>query len=173
VWKMALEAAGLAVAGTQDVVVAVAPVAVQSAHPAAAVAVAVGRGGEGRAVYPPSGMGSTYPGDVALVDMLSMAAPSTPKPISLIEAFAFLERRLAHLIHSFCDHDRLNRGFVFVEAAGILTWAETGMPSSEHCRTPLWPNSDRERSAPDLIFLAVRRARYTRYRGKIVGIAWK
>jgi hypothetical protein len=170
---MALEAAGLAVAGIQDVAVAVASIAVQSVDPAVAVAVAVGRVGAGRVVYPPSGMGNMWPGDVALADMPSMAAPSPPTPISLIGAFAFLERRLAHLIHSFRDHDRLNRGFVLVEAAETLTWAETGMPSSEHCRTPLWPNSDRERSAPDLIFLAVRRARCTRYRGKIVGIAWK
>jgi len=182
VWKMALEAAGLAVTETQDVVVvavaaAVALVAVQFAGPAGAlavaVAVAVGREGTARLVYPPSGMGNTWAGDVALADMLSMVAPSTPRPICLIGAFAFLKRRLAHLIHSFRGHDRWNRGFVLVEAAEILTWAETGMPSSEHCRTPLWPNSDRERSAPDLIFLAVRRARCTRYRGKIVGIAWK
>jgi hypothetical protein len=160
--KMAQEAAELAI-DTQDV--AVAPDAVQLAVPA------VGREVVGLVVYPPFDMGNTMLEDAALIDMLSTVPPLAP--ISLNEAFEILKRRLAHLIHSFHDRDRLNRGFVLVEAAEILTWEETGMPSTEHCRTPRWPNSGRERSAPDLIFLAVRRARCTRYRGKIVRIAWK
>jgi hypothetical protein len=90
-----------------------------------------------------------------------------------IEVFVSPERRLAHSIHNFHDRDRWNRGYVLVEAAEILTWAERGMPLHEHCRTPLWPNSDRERSAPDLIFPAVRRAEYTNYRGDTLRIAWK
>jgi hypothetical protein len=60
-----------------------------------------------------------------------------------------------------------------VEAAEILTWAERGMPLNEHCRTPLWPNSDRERTAPGLIFLDVRRVRCTKYRDETLRIAWK
>ena len=91
----------------------------------------------------------------------------------LIEVFVPPERRLAHSIHNFHDYDRWNRGYVLVEAAEILTWAEKGMPLHEHCRTPLWPNSDRERSAPGLIFPAVRRAEYTNYRGDTLRIAWK
>ncbi len=90
-----------------------------------------------------------------------------------IEAPVSLERRPVHSIHSFHDHDRWVRGFVLVEAAEILTWAERGMPLFEHCRTPLCPNSDRERSAPDLIFLDVRRAECTKYRDKTLRIAWK
>ena len=90
-----------------------------------------------------------------------------------VEVPEFPERRLAHLIHSFHDRDRWSRGYVLVEAAEILTWAERGMPLFEHCRTPLYPNSDREKSAPDLIFLDVRRARYTKYRDKLLRIAWK
>jgi hypothetical protein len=89
-----------------------------------------------------------------------------------VEVPEFPERRLAHLIHSSHDRDRWSRGYVLVEAAEILTWAERGMPLNEHCRTPLWPNSDRERTAPGLIFLAVRRARCTKYRGERLRIAW-
>jgi hypothetical protein len=92
---------------------------------------------------------------------------------ALMEAAVSLERLPVHPIHSFHDHDRWLRGFVLVEAAEILTWAERGMPLFEHCRTPLYPNSDREKSAPDLIFLDVRRARYTKYRDKLLRIAWK
>jgi len=90
-----------------------------------------------------------------------------------IEAPVSLDRRPVHSIHSFHDHDRWLRDFVLVEAAEILTWAERGMPLFEHCRTPLCPNSDRERSAPDLIFLDVRRAECTKYRDKTLRIAWK
>jgi len=90
-----------------------------------------------------------------------------------IEAPVSLERRPVHSIHSFHDHDRWLRGFVLVEAAEILTWAERGMPLFEHCRTPLCPKSDRERNAPDLVFLDVRRAECTEYRDKTLRIAWK
>jgi hypothetical protein len=83
------------------------------------------------------------------------------------------ERRLAQSIHSFHDCDRWNRGYVLVEAAEILTWAERDMPLNEHCRTPLWPNSDRVRTSPGLIFLAVRRARCTNCRDDTLRIAWK
>jgi hypothetical protein len=91
----------------------------------------------------------------------------------LMEAPVSLERLPVHSIHSFHDHDRWLRGFVLVEAAEILTWAERGMPFFEHCRTPLYPNSDREKSAPDLIFPDVRRERYSKYRDKPLRIAWK
>jgi len=159
--KMALEAVELAI----DMLDVVAPDAEQLAAPA------VGRGVMVLIVYPPFDMGNMMLEDAALVDMLSTVPPLAPIP--LIEAFEILKRRLAHLIHSFHYRGRSNRGFVLVEAAEILTWEETGMPSTEHCRTPRWPNSGRERSAPNLIFLAVRRARCTRYRGEIVRIAWK
>ena len=92
---------------------------------------------------------------------------------ALMEAAVSLERLPVHPIHSFHDHDRWLRGFVLVEAAEILTWAERGMPLNEHCRTPLWPNSDRERTAPGLIFLDVRRVRCTKYRDETLKIAWK
>jgi hypothetical protein len=87
--------------------------------------------------------------------------------------FESLGRRLAQSIHSFHDRDRWNRGYVLEEAGEILTWAERGMPLHEHCRTPLWPNSDRERTSPGLTFLAVRRARCTNYRDDSLRIAWK
>ena len=91
---------------------------------------------------------------------------------ALLAIFDSPERRLAQSIHSFHDHDRWIQGYVLVEAAEILTWAERGMPLNEHCRTPLWPNSDRERTSPGLIFLAVRRARCTNYRDDTLRIAW-
>lgn len=95
--------------------------------------------------------------------MLVVVAPSAALG-ALFGVLVFLERLLAHLtIHS--RHDRWSQGSVLVEAAEILTWAERGMPLNEHCRTPLWPNSDRERTAPGLIFLDVRRVRGTKYRG--------
>jgi hypothetical protein len=97
---------------------------------------------------------------------VAAAAAQLKAPVSL-------ERLPVHSIHSFHDHDRWLRGFVLVEAAEILTWAERGMPLFEHCRTPLYPNSDREKSAPDLIFLDVRRERYSKYRDKPLRIAWK
>jgi hypothetical protein len=88
------------------------------------------------------------------------------------QVLVFPERLLAHLtIHS--RHDRWSQGSFLVEAAEILTWAERGMPLNEHCRTPLWPNSDRERTAPGLIFLDVRRVRCTKYRDETLKIAWK
>ena len=110
--------------------------------------------------------------------MLEELAPYsvTEVPYTLnapIEAPVSLERRPVHSIHSFPDHDRWHRGVVLVEAAEILTWAEKGMPFVEHCRTPLWPNSDRERSAPGLIFLDVRRVGYTKCRDESLRIAWK
>lgn len=89
------------------------------------------------------------------------------------EVFAFPDRRPAHPTHSFHDHDRWSRGFVLVEAAEILTWAERGMPLNEHCRTPLWPNSDRWKSAPGLIYLDVRRVICLNCRDEVLGIAWK
>jgi hypothetical protein len=110
-------------------------------------------------------LGELIPVDSVMEDPYALKAP--------IEAPVCLERRPVHSIHSFHDHDRWIRGFVLVEAAEILTWAERGMPLFEHCRTPLWPNSDRERSAPDLIFPDVRRARCTKYRDRALRIAWK
>jgi len=89
------------------------------------------------------------------------------------EVFAFPDRCPAHPIHNFHDHDRWSRDFVLVEAAEILTWAERGMPLNEHRRTPLWPNSNREKSAPGLIYLDVRRVRCMNYRDEVLGIAWK
>jgi hypothetical protein len=86
---------------------------------------------------------------------------------------AFLERRPAPPTHSFHDHDRWSRGFVLVEAAEILTWAERGMPLNEHCRTPLWPNSNPEKNAPGLIYLDVRRVWCTNDRVEVLRIAWK
>jgi hypothetical protein len=92
---------------------------------------------------------------------------------ALLEIFEAPERRLAQMTHSFHDHDRWHRGYVLVEAAEILTWAERGKPLNERCRTPLWPSSDQERIAPDLIFPAVRRGRCTNCRGDSLRIAWK
>jgi hypothetical protein len=107
-------------------------------------------------------------------NQVDSAAEAVDAPdAALMEAPVSLERLLVHSTHSFHDHDRWVRGFVLEEAAEILTWAERGMPLFEHCRTPLYPNSDREKSAPDLIFLDVRRARYTKYRDKPLRIAWK
>lgn len=83
------------------------------------------------------------------------------------------EKLLAQSIHSFHDRDRWHRGYVLVEAAEILTWAERGKPLSESCRTPLWPNSGRERIAPDLIFPAVHQERCTNCRRDALRIAWK
>lgn len=109
-------------------------------------------------------------GALAPVNMRAMVAlvavPSTPAAV-----FVFPYRRPAHSIHSFHDHDRWTRGFVLVEAAEILTWAERGMPLNEHCRTP--PNSNQERTAPDLIFLDVRRVICSNGRGVMLRIAWK
>ena len=104
-------------------------------------------------------------------DRLVMVVPyfALQAPLAI---FGSPERRLAQSIHSFHDHDRWIQGYVLVEAAEILTWAERGMPLNEHCRTPLWPNSDRERTSPGLIFLAVRRARCTNYRDDTLRIAW-
>jgi hypothetical protein len=90
-----------------------------------------------------------------------------------LEIFEAPEKRLAQSIHSFHDRDRWHRGYVLVEVAEILTWAERGKPLSERCRTPLWASSDRERIAPDLIFPAVHRARCTNYRRDALRIAWK
>lgn len=104
-------------------------------------------------------------------DTLAWAALVVPHAPSAV--FVFLYRRPAHSIHSFHDHDRWTRGFVLVEAAEILTWAERGMPLNEHCRTPLWPNSNPGKTAPDLIFLDVRRVRCTNDRGVGLRIAWK
>jgi len=114
-------------------------------------------------------------------DMVSKGA--IPDRVVVIEPYSALQaqvaifdppgRRLAQSIHNFHDCDRWHRGYVLVEAEEILTWAERGMPLNEHCRTPLWPNSDRERTSPGLIFLAVRRATYTNYRGNALRIAWK
>lgn len=80
--------------------------------------------------------------------------------MSSVVGFGFLDRLLAHWIHSYHDLDYWNQGYVWVEEAEILTWAERGMPLSEHCRTPLWPNSNPEKIEPDLIFLDVRRESY-------------
>lgn len=124
-----------------------------------------------RVVYLPSDMEyMLLEGDV-LVEMLSAVVPLGRR--ALVETPGLLGILLAYLIHSSLDRDRSNRGCVLEEVAETLTWEETGMPSTEHCRTPRWPNSNLERSAPDLIFLAVRRARYTRYRLEILRSAWK
>lgn len=105
-----------------------------------------------------------------LVDMFSTLALLCL--IALIVAFGFFEVLLVPRARSFPD--RWNRGYLLVvEAAASLTWAERDMPLNEHRRTPLWPNSDQERSAPDLIFLDVRRVISTKCRGKILRIAWK
>lgn len=93
--------------------------------------------------------------------------------MSSAEGFGFLDRPLVHWIHSYHDLDCWNQGYVWVEEAEILTWAERGMPLSEHCRTPLWPNSNPEKIAPDLIFLDVRRGSYRKFRGVLLKIAWK
>ena len=122
---MAQEAAAPAI-DTKDV--AAAPYAVQLAVPA------VGKNVVVLVVYPPFDMWNTMAEDAALVDMPSTVALLAP--MCLIEAFESQAKRLARLIHSFRNHDPLNRGFVLVEAAEILTWEETGMPSTEHCRTP-------------------------------------
>jgi hypothetical protein len=111
--------------------------------------------------------------DSAVEALYALNVVAAAAAAALTEAPVYLERLPVHSIHSFHDHDRWLRGFVLVEAAEILTWAERGMPLFEHCRTPLYPNSDREKSAPDLIFLDVRRARYTKYRDKLLRIAWK
>jgi hypothetical protein len=103
-------------------------------------------------------------GLVAVVLYFALQAP--------LAIFDSPERRLAQSIHSFHDHDRWILDYVLVEAAETLTWAERGMPLNEHCRTPLWPNSDRERTSPGLTFLAVRRARCTNYRDDTLRIAW-
>jgi hypothetical protein len=117
-----------------------------------------------------------------MLEVLALVDSAVEAPYSLnaaaaavvqLKAPVSLERLPVHSIHSFHDHDRWLRGFVLVEAAEILTWAERGMPLFEHCRTPLYPNSDREKSAPDLIFLDVRRERYSKYRDKPLRIAWK
>jgi hypothetical protein len=101
---------------------------------------------------------------------IEMVAPYVPPaPIVVLDVPGI---RLAHLTHNLHDHDRWSQGYVLVEAAEILTWAERGMPLNEHCRTPLCPNSYRERIAPGLIFLAVRRGRCTKYRGESLRIAW-
>jgi hypothetical protein len=119
-----------------------------------------------------SGMGlDTLPAALCSVGILAWVVPSgLTAPFVL---FAFLERRPAHPTHSFHDHDRWSRGFVWVEVAEILTWAERGMPLNEQCRTPLWPNLDRERTAPGLIYPDVRREEYTNDRDEVLRIAWK
>lgn len=91
-------------------------------------------------------------------------------PIEMSEA---PESSLAQSIHSSHDRDRWHRGYVLVEVVEILTWAERGKPLSERCWTPLWPSSDRERSAPDLIFPSVRRAKCTNGHRDVLRIAWK
>lgn len=107
-----------------------------------------------------------------LVGMFSTLALSCLN--ALIVVFGFCEVLLVPQARSFPDRDRWNRGYLLgVEAAASLTWAERDMPLNEHRRTPLWPNSDQERSAPDLIFLDVRRVIGTKCRGKILRIAWK
>jgi len=115
--------------------------------------------------------------DMALTKPVQAHNPSWEAPFALyaapFEVFAFPDRCPAHPIHNFHDHDRWSRDFVLVEAAEILTWAERGMPLNEHRRTPLWPNSNREKSAPGLIYLDVRRVRCMNYRDEVLGIAWK
>jgi len=115
----------------------------------------------------------TWRAGLGWVDILGWAGPVTAPTAPFAMVLAFLDRRPAHSIHNFHDHDRWSRGFVWVEAAGILTWAERGMPLNEHCRTPLWPNSDQGRIAPGLICLDVRRERYTIDRGERLRIAWE
>ena len=122
-------------------------------------------------VYPPSCTEDILP-EVMLLGRLVMVGPCSSLDV-LVEMFESPERRLAQSIHSFHDRDRWNRDYVLVEVAEILTWAERGKPLNEHRRTPLWSNSDQERSAPDLIFPAVRRARCTNDRGDTLRIAWK
>lgn len=109
--------------------------------------------------------------ELCLVGILALVVPFGLSALFVV--FAFLERRPAHSTHSFHDHDRWSQSFVLVEVAEILTWAERGMPLNEHCRTPLWPNSDRERTAPGLIYLDVRREEYTKGRDEVLRIAWK
>ncbi|RDL39974.1 uncharacterized protein BP5553_04314 [Venustampulla echinocandica] len=94
--------------------------------------------------------------------------------VGLAGAFGSLEKRLVHLVHSPHGHDRWNQGYDLVGVVETLTWAERGMPLSEHNRTPLFPSSDRERTAPDLIFLDARRVRWTEENWSVrLRIAWK
>lgn len=93
--------------------------------------------------------------------------------LPLNEVRGFLGKRFVRLSHSFHNRDLSDRDFVVVEVAETLTWAEMGTPSSEHYRTPLWPSSRRERSAPNLTSVDGRRAIWTRYLGKAMRIAWK
>jgi hypothetical protein len=124
-----------------------------------------------RAACLPFCMGYTVSEEFDLAGMLVVVAPSAALGAPF-EVLVVPERRLAHLtIHSY--HDRWSQGSVWMGAAEILTWAERGMPLNEHCRTPLWPNSDRERTVPGLIFLDVRRVRCTKYRSERLRIAWK
>lgn len=93
---------------------------------------------------------------------------------ALLVIFARPGRGLAQSNHSFHVHDRWNRGYVWEYPEEILTWAERGMPWIEHCRTPLWPKSDREKTLPGLTSPAVHRARCSNCRGGIaLRIAWK
>ena len=90
-----------------------------------------------------------------------------------IELYEYLEKRLAQSIDNLHDLDHCIQCDGLVEAAEILTWAVRGMPWNERRRTPLWPNSDREKTSPGLIFLAVHRARCTNNRSDLLRIAWK
>jgi hypothetical protein len=53
--------------------------------------------------------------------------------------------------------DHRKPGYFVVEAVENLTWAEKDMPWSEQRRSPLWPNSGREKTWPGLDFLGVHR----------------
>lgn len=105
--------------------------------------------------------------------------PRSPASVALFaryvppEVFARPGKRLAHSTHNFHGCDRSSQDSVLVAVAAILTWAERGRPLNEHCRTPLWPNSDQERNAPGLICLDVRRVRCMKVREGLLRIAWK
>jgi hypothetical protein len=103
---------------------------------------------------------------------LALAAPYSVlgAPVALLEHLAM---GLALSIRSSHGRNRWHRGYDLAAAAEILTWAARGTPLREPRRTPLWPNSDREKTSPGLISPAVRRARYTSYRRDALRIAWK
>jgi hypothetical protein len=129
-----------------------------------------------------TGLAVTYPPSCRAGTAPEEAVAALYIPVLLVPCFFLFvrieipvahERYLAQSTHSFHDRDRWHRGYVLVEAAETLTWAERGKPLDERCRTPLWPNSDLKKTAPDLTFLAVRRARYTNVRDGTLRIAWK
>ncbi len=90
--------------------------------------------------------------DLVEVDWAGMLALRDPSALeSPIEELVYPEKLPAHWHHSFHAHGHWSPGFVLVEAAGILTWAEKDMPSNEHRRMPLWPNLSLWKIVPGLI----------------------